>query len=132
MGFGGTLISAIAYELIPASNLENSLGTFVAVLSASSPTTSATGSSTKAAAGTARIDAADQEGSGAAMFIGALLDGVPEAFILGITLKGGGGISVAFVTAIFVSNIPQGIAGTTALKAAGYMDRHVFRMWTSS
>jgi ZIP family zinc transporter len=64
------------------------------------------------------------------MFIGALLDGVPEAFILGLTLEAGGGISVAFVTAVFVSNIPQGIAGTTSLKAAGYSDRSIFRMWT--
>jgi len=65
------------------------------------------------------------------MFIGALLDGVPEAFILGITLKAGGGVSVAFVTALFVSNIPQGIAGTTSLKAAGHSDRSVFKMWTA-
>jgi ZIP family zinc transporter len=76
------------------------------------------------------IDAAATRGSGAAMFIGALLDGVPEAFILGLTLQAGGEISVAFVTAAFDSNIPQGIAGTTSLKAAGYSDRNVFHMWT--
>jgi ZIP family zinc transporter len=132
MGFGaGTLISAIAYELIPASNLENSLGTFVAVLVGALAYYVGDRLVDKGGGGNRQdIDAADQDGSGAAMFIGALLDGVPEAFILGITLKGGGGISVAFVTAIFVSNIPQGIAGTSALKAAGYTDRHVFRMWT--
>jgi ZIP family zinc transporter len=38
---------------------------------------------------------------------------------------------VAFVTALFVSNIPQGIAGTTALKAAGHSTRSVFNMWTA-
>jgi ZIP family zinc transporter len=32
-----------------------------------------------------------QGGSGAAMFLGALLDGVPEAFILGITIALGEG-----------------------------------------
>ena len=57
------------------------------------------------------------------MFLGALLDGIPEAFILGITLAAGGAISVAFVTAVFVSNIPQGLAGTVSLETAGYPSR---------
>ena len=132
MGFGaGTMISAIAYELIPATNLEGSLGTFLAVLVGAFAYFIGDRIVDKGGGGDRQdIDAEQGEGSGAAMFIGALLDGVPEAFILGITLKAGGGISVAFVTAVFVSNIPQGIAGTNSLKAAGYTDRHVFRMWT--
>ena len=55
--------------------------------------------------------ATTQGGSGAAMFLGALLDGLPEAFILGVGIALGGGISVAFVVAVFVSNVPQGTAG---------------------
>lgn len=59
------------------------------------------------------------------MFLGALLDGIPEAYVLGLTLAVGGSISVAFVTAVFVSNVPQGLAGTTSLTAAGYSNRTV-------
>src|SRR5262249_60810914 len=73
----------------------------------------------------------DTGGSGVAMFLGALLDGVPEAFILGVTLALGGSINVAFVAAVFVSNIPQGVAGTTSLQASGYSERRIFRMWTA-
>jgi ZIP family zinc transporter len=133
MGFGaGTLISAVAYELIPASNLQNGFGMFASVLLGAAAYYVGDRLVDKGGGADRQdIDAAGGEGSGAAMFIGALLDGVPEAFILGITLKAGGGISVAFVTAVFVSNIPQGIAGTTSLKAAGYTDRHVFQMWTA-
>ena len=65
------------------------------------------------------------------MFLGALLDGVPEAFILGIGFALGGSVRVAFITAIFVSNIPQGVAGTASLKAAGYPERRIFVMWTA-
>ena len=36
------------------------------------------------------------------MFLGALLDGLPEAFILGVGIAIGGGVSVAFVVAVFV------------------------------
>lgn len=132
MGFGaGTMISAIAYELIPATTLEASFWVFVAVLVGALTYFIGDRIVDKGGGGDRQdIDAEAGAGSGAAMFIGALLDGVPEAFILGITLKAGGGISVAFVTAVFVSNIPQGIAGTNSLKAAGYTDRHIFRMWT--
>jgi zinc transporter, ZIP family len=132
MGFGaGTMISAIAYELIPATTLKASLWVFVSVLVGAVTYFVGDRIVDKGGGGDRQdLDAEQNEGSGAAMFIGALLDGVPEAFILGITLTAGGGISIAFVTAVFVSNIPQGIAGTNSLKAAGYTDRHVFRMWT--
>jgi ZIP family zinc transporter len=63
------------------------------------------------------------------MFIGALLDGVPEALILGITLATGGAVNVAFLAAVFVSNIPQGLAGTTSLQDAGYANRRITVMW---
>jgi ZIP family zinc transporter len=132
MGFGaGTLLSAIAYELIPESTLHHAAGIGAGCL---------TGALTYYVAdriidhrgGADRQDIdGGQGGSGAAMFLGALLDGLPEAFILGISLGLGGAISIAFVVAIFVSNIPQGIAGTTALKQAGYSDRRVLRMWSA-
>ena len=64
-------------------------------------------------------------GSGMAMFLGALLDGIPEAFILGLGLALGGEISLAFLAAIFVSNIPQGLAGTTSLQEAGTPGRRI-------
>jgi ZIP family zinc transporter len=63
------------------------------------------------------------------MFVGALLDGVPESVILGMGLAVGGSISVAFLVAILVSNVPQGVAGTTGLKLAGYSERRIFFMW---
>lgn len=133
MGFGaGTLLSAIAYELIPETNLQHG-GVGLAF---------ALGALTYYVCDRVvdRVGGADRQqiggegaegGSGAAMFIGALLDGVPEAFILGIGLAQGGSISVAFITAVFVSNIPQGAAGTASLKAAGNPPRRIFAMWST-
>jgi ZIP family zinc transporter len=133
MGFGaGTLLSAVAYELIPETNLRHGAGIGIGVLIGA--VAYYVGDRLVDASGGAQrqdLDAAPERGSGAAMFIGALLDGVPEAFILGITVAVGGKISVAFLVAVFVSNIPQGVAGTSALKAAGYADRRIFHMWTA-
>jgi ZIP family zinc transporter len=131
MGFGaGTLLAAVAYELIPESSLEHGLTVGVSCLVGAfayyigDRLVDHRGGADRQIIGTA-----SPEGSGAAMFIGALLDGVPEALILGITLATGGAVNVAFLAAVFVSNIPQGLAGTTSLQDAGYANRRITVMW---
>ena len=133
MGFGaGAMISAIAYELIPETVIDQGIDIAIAFLLGSLVYYVADRLvDSRGGQNRGEIAATDQGGSGAAMFIGALLDGVPEAFVLGIGVAMGGAISIAFVVAIFVSNVPQGIAGTLSLRAAGSSDRKVFWMWTS-
>ena len=132
MAFGaGTLLSAVAYELVPEASFEHATGVALGFLLGA--LTYFVGDRIVDGRGGGdrqEIDSDEVEGSGAAMFLGALLDGIPEAYILGITFAVGGSVSVAFVTAVFVSNIPQGIAGTSSLRAAGYADGTIFRMWT--
>jgi ZIP family zinc transporter len=133
MGFGGgTLLAAVAYELIPEDNLSD--GWQICACALIGALTYYVGDRLiDRGGGGARSAIADGKGasgSGAAMFLGALLDGVPEAFILGLGLALGGEISVAFVAAIFVSNIPQGLAGTTSLQEVGTPGRRITVMWT--
>lgn len=132
MGFGGgTLLAAVAYELIPEDNLADGwqicafalLGALTYYVG--DRLVDSNGGEARAAIAAGR----GEGGSGAAMFLGALLDGIPEAFILGLGLALGGQISVAFVAAIFVSNIPQGLAGTTSLQEAGTPDRRITVLW---
>lgn len=133
MGFGaGAMISAVAYELIPISSIDQGWKIGVAFL-AGAIVYFVADRIIDERGGKNRQAIADEKqgGSGAAMFLGALLDGVPEALVLGITLALGGSINVAFVAAIFVSNIPQGIAGTLSLEAAGTPFRRVIWMWTA-
>lgn len=133
MGFGaGTLLSAVAYELVPLTSLDQSTGLGVGFL-VGALAYYVGDRVVDGQGGDERIDldgAGAQQGSGAAMFLGALLDGLPEAFILGIGIALGGGVSVAFVVAVFVSNVPQGAAGTLALRQAGTGDRTIAAMWT--
>jgi ZIP family zinc transporter len=51
--------------------------------------------------------------------------------ILGMGFALGGAVNLAFVVAVFVSNVPEGLAGTLSLEAAGRSHRKVFWMWTS-
>jgi ZIP family zinc transporter len=132
MGFGaGTLLSAVAYELIPERSFQEGWGIAVAFLVGALVYYGADGLIDSRGGAKRQHIAGGEEGSGPAMFLGALLDGLPEAFILGISLALGGSVSIAFVAAVFVSNIPQGLAGTTSLQAAGYSDRRIFWMWTA-
>ena len=131
MGFGsGTLVSAVGYQLVPEASFERGVGVGLAV-AAGAVTYYVADRVVDRRGGDDRQDLDVQPASGSpwAMFIGALLDGLPEAFVLGITLALGGAIDVAFLAAVFVSNIPQGVAGTASLQAAGATGRRVFWGW---
>ncbi len=134
MGFGaGTMLSAVAYELVPASDAGEGWGVGIGFLiGALVYYVSDRIIDSKGGDDRIDLDGDDAEGgSGSAMFLGALLDGLPEAFILGVGIAIGGGVSVAFVVAVFVSNVPQGTAGTLALRQAGTSSRTIARMWGS-
>ena len=46
-----------------------------------------------------------------------VLDGIPESVAIGLTLLGGGNVSVALVGAVFLSNLPEAIGVAAALMA---------------
>ena len=130
MGFGaGALISAIAYELVPES-ANSGWSTAVALLIGALAffvgdllVDRIGGSDRKTIAGK------QGAGSGAAIFVGTLLDNIPESLVLGMGLAIGGSISVAFLVAVFISNLPEGVAGTVNLAAAGHSRRSTLWMW---
>ncbi len=130
MGFGaGALISAIAYELVPESAIGGwempvafALGAAV-FFSVDWLVDRMGGMHRKSIAGR------KEESSAAAIFIGTLLDAIPESLVLGIGLALGGSIRVAFLAAVLVSNLPEGIAGTVNLKAAGHSRLTTLWMW---
>ena len=130
MGVGaGALIAAIAYELVP----ESVLGTAgVAVASGAGALAFYVGDwlvDRKGGAHRTDIAGGHPGGSGAAIFIGTLLDNIPESLVLGMSLVTGGAINLAFLVAVFVSNLPEGVAGTINLQQAGFARSRVLWMW---
>ena len=132
MGFGaGALISAIAYELVPES-MNGGWEMALFLLIGSVTFFLADWFVDRWGGGKRKTIAGEHPGgSGAAVYIGTLLDGVPEAIVLGMGLATGGSIQVAFLVAVFVSNLPEGMAGTLNLSAAGHSRRQIFWMWVS-
>jgi ZIP family zinc transporter len=59
-----------------------------------------------------------------------MLDGVPESIVLGVSLLGGGHISVPVFAAVFLSNFPEGLSSATGMKKAGRSKAYVFGLWS--
>ena len=71
----------------------------------------------------------EQHGSGAnssALALGALLDGVPESIVIGVSLLEGHGVGLVAVIAVFLSNLPEGLSSAAGMKAEGKSARFVF------
>lgn len=61
--------------------------------------------------------------------VGALLDGIPESLVLGLSLAQGGGVSIPFLVAVAVSNLPEGLASAAGMRHAGRSVRSVLSLW---
>eukprot|EP00933_Yihiella_yeosuensis_P052033 TRINITY_DN50012_c0_g1_i1.p1 TRINITY_DN50012_c0_g1~~TRINITY_DN50012_c0_g1_i1.p1 ORF type:complete len:348 (-),score=50.32 TRINITY_DN50012_c0_g1_i1:46-987(-) len=63
-----------------------------------------------------------------AIWLGMLLDGIPESIMLGF-LTNKGDITMAFVVAIFVANFPESFSGASLLKKQGMQTWKIYVLW---
>jgi zinc transporter, ZIP family len=64
-----------------------------------------------------------------ALLLGAVLDGIPESAVIGISLLGGAGVGVAVLAAVFLSNMPEAIASSRGMRHEGLGYAHVLLTW---
>jgi ZIP family zinc transporter len=69
-----------------------------------------------------------QSGSALAIVLGSVLDGIPESFVLGLTVLQGK-VSVSLLCGIVLSNLPEGIASSSGLDKSGWRRRRIVGMW---
>jgi len=63
-----------------------------------------------------------------AIVLGSVLDGVPESFVLGLTVLQGG-VSISLLAGVALSNLPEGMASSSGLKEAKWPRSRVLLMW---
>ena len=73
----------------------------------------------------------DSSGGPLGIVLGAVIDGIPESVIFGIQIASGAPISVAFLAAVIVSNVPQALAPSADLKKSGWKIGRMTMMWGS-
>ncbi len=70
------------------------------------------------------------EGSALAIVLGIVLDGIPESIVLGLTIVDGGSVSVAFLCAVALSNVPEALSASSGLAQSGWTSRRILGLWT--
>jgi ZIP family zinc transporter len=137
MAFGsGVLISAVAFDLMEEAEktgglLATAIGFLggAAVYLAANLALARHGARHRKRSGMQQPSEEEQSGSGAAIAIGALLDGVPESVVLGLGLLAGGSVSLSVLAAVFISNVPEGLSSAAGMKRNGRSARYVFGVW---
>ncbi len=134
MAFGtGVLIGAAAYELLGDAAAEGGMVStgagFIAgavVFTIFDYAVSKRGASHRKRSGQAAAG-----GGGIAIFIGTVMDAVPESIMIGASLLEEQSVSFLLVIAIFISNIPEGLSSTTGMKSSGYTRTKILLLWAA-
>lgn len=137
MAFGsGVLISALSFDLMDEAYRRGGFdSTALGFLAGAAVYTlvnwalSRRGAKHRKRSGGLQPRAQDDGGSGLAIAAGALLDGIPESIVIGLSLLQGGTVRAVVVVAIFLSNIPEGLSSAAGMKRAGRSPAYVFGVW---
>src|SRR5438067_11400389 len=139
MAFGsGVLISALSFELMDEAFKRGGFGATAwgfmggaAVYTGANWILAHHGARHRKRSGGQQPSEAEDSGSGLAIAVGALLDGIPESIVIGLSMLGGGVVSTVAVAAIFLSNVPEGLSSAAGMKKAQRSVAYVFGIWTT-
>jgi zinc transporter, ZIP family len=138
LGFGaGTLLSAVAFELTEDAYSLGGADAVALGLAAGGLAYFAGDQAIERRGGENRMSPhrRRREGppqgddSAAALLLGAVLDGIPESAVIGISLLGGQRVSVAVLAAVFISNLPEAIGSSAGMRKEGIARRRILLIW---
>jgi ZIP family zinc transporter len=133
MAFGaGVLISAIAFDLVEeAADTQVARWPVLVGIFAGCGTFFGGDWIIDRLGGADRKDAGGHQESGSALAIvlGTVLDGIPESMVIGLTIFKSGAVGAAYLTAVFISNLPEAISSTAGLVTSGWKRSRILWMW---
>ena len=135
LAFGaGTLISAVAFELTEEAFSIGGADAVAIGLALGALSYFAGSLALARRGGRTRSHPGARTGGGAAdrasaLLLGAVLDGIPESAVIGISLLEGGEVGVAVLAAVFISNLPEAVSSSRDMHETGLSNRHVLSTW---
>jgi len=134
---GGVLISALSFDLMDEAYRRGGFDSTAlgfaggaVIYTAANWFLARQGAKHRKRSGTQQPTEEQDSGSGMAIAVGALLDGIPESVVIGVSMLAGRGVSWVAVVAIFLSNIPEGLSSSAGMKKAGRSKAYVFGVWS--
>jgi ZIP family zinc transporter len=126
----GVLIGAIAYELVEEALGFRSLPEVAAWLLLGSAVYVIGARALESRGVRDRKNPGGRQGGAAAeaIVLGSVLDGIPESFVLGLSVVTGG-VSLPFFAGVALSNFPEGMASSSGLVASGWSRGRVIGLW---
>ncbi|MFI6426820.1 ZIP family metal transporter [Promicromonospora sp. NPDC050880] len=127
----GLLIGSVAFELVDEAVETASVGQvgLLTLLGAATFTAGDWWLGRRGAAARKDAGGAQADGAPLAIVFGSVLDGIPESFVLGLTVLEGN-VSVALLAGVILSNFPEGLSSSSGLRTAGWTRSRVLWMWS--
>lgn len=72
-----------------------------------------------------------QSGAAMAMFLGILLDGIPESFVIGANVLSTGGLTLSLLGGLFLANFPEALSSSVGMREQGMRSGRILLMWTA-